>query len=50
MRKTTDILDEIPKVVSSSGGFYNPSKSNPQGQFYLDFNQGIPKKVFFKYD
>ena len=50
MRKTTDILDEIPKVVSSSGGFYNPSKSNSQGQFYLDFNQGIPKKVFFKYD
>tara|TARA_Y100001963_G_C6765711_1_gene442055 strand:+ start:1520 stop:2176 length:657 start_codon:yes stop_codon:yes gene_type:complete len=44
-----NILDDIPQVVSSSGGFYNPSK-NDTGLFYLDFNQGIPKAVSFKYE
>ena len=49
MRRISDTLDEIPQVVSSSGGFYNPSKSNFRGEFYLDFNQGMPKAVSFKY-
>ena len=49
MINNKDILAEIPNVVASTGGFYNPSSDKSRGEFYLDFNGGIPKAVSIRY-
>ena len=50
MIESKNILDNIIQVNSSSGGFYNPSKSHRMGTFYLEFNEANPKSISFKYD
>lgn len=43
-----DYYSEVSPVVSSTGGFYNPSLGS-YGQFYLDIN-GTPKSIEIRYD